>query len=295
MRKTQIVFCILLCIVVGVSTATALRQNTPVMGSQIIAAVDSSGNPARVVVDGSGYLYVNAASTLATVIQGTAGASAWLVTGTGGTFPATQSGTWTARLQDGSGNAITSTTSALDVNIKSGVTVDVAHGAADSGNPAKIGMRAVSSEITPITTAYRSDAIGTLSGGLLVQPESLPQDQWQGSGAGTAKEDTNYTSVITHTDDYYTDVTSILVTNSDAAVGTVVQVSMGTGTLCGTGTAILFEGYAASGGGGFALGNGQGVLFSTTAVANDICIKCVTTSAEVHWSMKGFKSKLKRN
>lgn len=35
-------------------------------------------------------------------------------------FPVTQSGTWSVRTQDGSGNALTSTANALDVNIKSG-------------------------------------------------------------------------------------------------------------------------------------------------------------------------------
>lgn len=38
-----------------------------------------------------------------------------------GTVAATQSGTWSSRTQDGSGNAITSTSSALDVNIKGNV------------------------------------------------------------------------------------------------------------------------------------------------------------------------------
>lgn len=37
-----------------------------------------------------------------------------------GSVSATQSGTWNTRLQDGSGNNITSTTNALDINIKSG-------------------------------------------------------------------------------------------------------------------------------------------------------------------------------
>lgn len=36
-------------------------------------------------------------NTVGKVDQGTAGASAWLVTGTGGVFPATQSGTWTVQ------------------------------------------------------------------------------------------------------------------------------------------------------------------------------------------------------
>lgn len=43
-----------------------------------------------------------------------------------GTIAATQSGIWSTRTLDGSGTAITSTANALDVNIKSGVTLTVA-------------------------------------------------------------------------------------------------------------------------------------------------------------------------
>src|SRR4051812_7677096 len=53
------------------------------------------------------------------------------VTQSGGspsTVAATQSGTWNARTQDGSGNAISSTSSALDINIKSGSIGNTAFG-----------------------------------------------------------------------------------------------------------------------------------------------------------------------
>lgn len=40
--------------------------------------------------------------------------------GPGSAVTATQTGTWSIRMQDGSGNALTSTSSALDINIKTG-------------------------------------------------------------------------------------------------------------------------------------------------------------------------------
>lgn len=51
----------------------------------------------------------------------TANTTAWLVTGTGGTFPATQSGNWAVRLQDGAGNALTS----LSAGSQRAITVSV--------------------------------------------------------------------------------------------------------------------------------------------------------------------------
>lgn len=210
------------------------------------------------------------------------------------TVGATQSGTWTSRLQDGSGNPISSTTGAVDVNIKYGVTVDVAHGAVDSGNPAKIGFRAASTEITPVTAAQRTDAIGSTVGGLLVHNGSLPNNQWENNSNGTAITGVTFVAVVSHIDGYYTDITSFDVSNAHATVGTVVKVIQGTGTLCGTNTVIRYELYAAPGGSGWTKGNGEGVIFSTTLVSQDICIAAVTTGASINWNMKGFFSALKR-
>lgn len=81
--------------------------------------VSNDGDLVRAWCLKNGALSVNVTnSTLAATQSGTwtvqpgntANTTAWLVTGTGGTFPATQSGNWSTRLQDGSGNAITSAT-----------------------------------------------------------------------------------------------------------------------------------------------------------------------------------------
>lgn len=60
------------------------------------------------------------------------------VTVSNATLAVTQSGTWNTRLQDGSGNAVTSTGAALDVNLKSGSIANTAFGV-NSGT-AKIGI-----------------------------------------------------------------------------------------------------------------------------------------------------------
>jgi hypothetical protein len=210
------------------------------------------------------------------------------------TIATTQSGIHTFRMQDNSGNGISSTSGAVDVNVKYGITVDVAHGTVDSGNPAKIGFRAALTEIAPVTATQRTDAIGSLVGGLLTHSESLPSDQWENNSNGTAITTTTFVAVVSHIDGYYTDITSFDVGNAHATVGTVVKVVQGTGTLCGTGTIIRYELYAAAGGAGWTKGNGVGVLFSTTLVSQDICIAAVTTGASINWNMKGFFSQLKR-
>ena len=57
-----------------------------------------------------------------------------------GTAAVTQSGNWSVRMQDGSGNALTSTSSALDINLKtSAATVTVAQATAASLNATVVG------------------------------------------------------------------------------------------------------------------------------------------------------------
>lgn len=95
----------------------------------------------------------------------TANTTAWLVTGTGGTFPATQSGTWSTRLQDGSGNAITSATRgserALTVQVVDGSGTQVtSFGGAGSNAAASATGSAV-----PSSASYEGiNVSGTLRG-----------------------------------------------------------------------------------------------------------------------------------
>jgi hypothetical protein len=93
-------------------------------GNALTSAARGSERPLSVqVVDGSGTQITEFGSGTVTANQGgtwtvqpgnTANTTPWLVTGTGGTFPATQSGNWSFRAQDGSGNALTSATRGLE-------------------------------------------------------------------------------------------------------------------------------------------------------------------------------------
>lgn len=80
---------------------------------------------------------------------------------------------------------------------------------------------------------------------------------------------------------YYTYITSVLVINYHATVGTLIRIIDGT-------TAILYKGYAAPVGGGFT------ISFPTpirTSVANTkVQILCGTTGANIVCSFAGFKA-----
>jgi hypothetical protein len=72
------------------------------------------------VTVGNASLPVSQSGTWTVQPGNTANTTPWLMTVNNASIPVTESGTWSMRLQDGSGTAITSTSSALDVNIKSG-------------------------------------------------------------------------------------------------------------------------------------------------------------------------------
>lgn len=65
----------------------------------------------------------------------------------------------------------------------------VAHDAADSGNPVKIGARAVSSEIAALAAGDRSDLLTDLAGKLLVRPHCNPENQVRGVASTTDTSD----------------------------------------------------------------------------------------------------------
>ena len=85
-----------------------------------------------------------------------------------GTFAtqAAQSGNWATRTQDGSGNAITSTSSALDVNIKSGAATGLAQGSTTSGQLGSLTLAAVTTSAPSYTNAQTSPLSLDTSGNL---------------------------------------------------------------------------------------------------------------------------------
>jgi hypothetical protein len=154
---------------------------------------------------------------------------------------------------------------------------DVASGSSDSGNPVKIGGVAKSSEQTAVTTGQRVNAFFDLTGKQIVMPYANPENFVNGTTA--AITDTTSTSVIAtagaSTRNY---ITSLTVTNSHATVGTFVKIL--------DGASIIWEGYAAPSGGGFALSFPTPLRGSANTAVN---AQAVTTGANFIVSAAGYK------
>jgi hypothetical protein len=115
---------------------------------------------------------------------------------------------------------------------------------------------------------------------LPVLPYALPASTVMGS---TAKiEDTNATAIIAaQGEGVKIYLTTVIVTNSDATVGTLVKIQDGADT-----PVVLCQGYAAPAGGGFVATFPVPPATTANKALNAIC---VTTSAEVYVTAVGYK------
>jgi hypothetical protein len=157
---------------------------------------------------------------------------------------------------------------------------DVAHDAADSGNPVKIGVVAKSSDPTAVATGDRVNLYADLNGKLIVLPYSLPENTITGSTA--AITDTTSTSVIAAAGAGIRNyVTTIIVTNSHASVGTLVTITDGSGG------STLAKGYAKENGGGWALTLPVPVKTTANTALHAVC---GTTGANVYVTAIGYKA-----
>lgn len=159
----------------------------------------------------------------------------------------------------------------------------VAHDGVDSGNPVKVGAKAVSalSTATMVAAADRTDATSDLDGALVVRPQfplgDLLSERVTDTG-GTSTAFTNFGATAS-TRNY---ITAISVYNSSATAGYIDFRD-------GTGGSVLFT-VALPAGGGAVLG-GDLPLFRTsanTALAYDVSGALST----VYISVSGFKSKV---
>jgi len=158
---------------------TASAQAPTINTQQVLSKVFDPANIALKIncvmgCTGGGTLSVTQSGTWIVQPGNTANTTPWLVTGTGGTFPVTQSGTWSNRLQDGSGNALTSTSNALDINVKSsGISNQTV-------NVAQIGGNSVSSTL-PVSGTVSATQSGTWT----VQPGNTANTTaWLVNGTG---------------------------------------------------------------------------------------------------------------
>lgn len=174
-------------------------------------------------------------------------------------------------------------TNGLDVDVTrvSGtVTVGgvAAHDAAVSGSPARVAGRARTSDYTAVANDDTADMLTDTVGKQVTLPYSIPENMT--SGVTSAITGTSATSVIaTPGASIRLYITQVLVTNSHATVGTVVELL--------DNTTVIYRGYAAPAGGGFAL-TFPTPLRCTANVAFQA--QNVTTGSNTYVSASGYKA-----
>jgi hypothetical protein len=153
----------------------------------------------------------------------------------------------------------------------------VAHDSAAAQNPVQIGATAQNAEVAAVATGDVARLVTDLVGKLIVLPYANPENFVKGATAVIT--DTTRTAVIAAQGagvKLY--ITQILVTNSDATVGTVVNIEDDTTT--------IYSGYAAAAGGGFSCTFPVPLVITANKALN---ASCVTTSSETRVSASGYK------
>lgn len=157
----------------------------------------------------------------------------------------------------------------------------VAHDSADSGAPIKVGGRASSAEITPVTTGDRADFITDLAAKQIVMPYANNENFVSGA-ITTAMTATTSTSLIAAPAAGLRNyITTIIVSNSHATVGTDIIIQDGSG-----GTTLMTIPAAAVYGG--AVINLPVPLRQPTTATAIFCAN-VTTGASTKVSAVGYK------
>lgn len=153
----------------------------------------------------------------------------------------------------------------------------VAHDGADSGSPVKVGGRARTSDITAVASDDRTDMVADTLGRQVVTLDQIPENSLNGKANFTNTTAADVIAAQGAGIRIY--VTDIVVTNAHASVGTKVEIR--------DGTTVLWQAYAAPGGGGFAHRFRRPLRLSANTA---LTAKCATTGADVDVNASGFKA-----
>jgi hypothetical protein len=158
---------------------------------------------------------------------------------------------------------------------------DVAHDAADSGNPVKIGARARSSEIAAVSNNDRSDLLTDLVGKLIVLPYANPENFVSGAITSAMTGTTSTSLIAAPASGLRNYITQITVSCAHATQGTDIIIQDGSGgtTLYVIPAAALY--------GGAAITFPTPLRQPTTATA--IYCANVTTGSSTKVSASGYK------
>jgi hypothetical protein len=165
--------------------------------------------------------------------------------------------------------------------LSSVVAGDIANDAADSGNPVKVGAKAVSAEPTAVTANDRVNLLADLVGKLIVLPYANPENFVSGAITSAMTGTTSTSLVAAPAAGLRNYITQITVSNAHATVGTDVIIQDGSG---GT---TLYTIPAAAVYGGAVITFPTPLRQPTTATA--IFCANVTTGASTKVSASGYK------
>lgn len=161
------------------------------------------------------------------------------------------------------------------------ISGDVAHDSADAGEPVKIGGKAVSAEITPVTANDRVNASFDLVGKQIVLPYANPENFVSGAITSAMTGTTSTSLIAAPASGLRNYITTIIVSNAHATVGTDIVIQDGSG-----GTTLLTI-PAAAVYGGAVITLPTPLRQPTTATA--IYCANVTTGASTKVSAVGYK------
>ena len=157
----------------------------------------------------------------------------------------------------------------------------VAHDGADSGNPLKIGGRAVSAEIAAVANNDRSDFVTDLVGKQIVLPYANPENFISGVISSAMTGTTSTSLIAAPASGLRNYITQITVSNTHATVGTNLEIQDGNGG------ATYYIIPAAAVYGGATLTFPTPLKQPTTATA--VYVKNTTTGASTFCSASGYK------
>lgn len=260
------------------TAATALRVTVASDSTGTTACTSATAANFKVQIDNS--LVDNAAFTDGTTRLGMSG---YILDETAGTA-LTENDAAAARidskraqvlvLEDATTRGQRQSVSAAGAAMVAGVA---AHGATAAGNPNLVGLEGRTAVGTAVTNGQTVRGLADVFGKTVTLLGALHEEQLNGTA--------NYTNttaadvIAAQSAGIKIAVTSILVTNAHATVGTKVSIR--------DGTTAKITGYAAPAGGGFSLSAGGRPLFITTAAAAVTAI-CATTGSDCDVSISGY-------
>lgn len=158
---------------------------------------------------------------------------------------------------------------------------DVAHDGVDTGNPNKMGARARTSEITPVSNNDRTDLIADVTGKQIIMPYANPENFVSGCISTAMTATTSTLLLAAPAAGLRNYITQLTVSNSHATVGTDVLIQDGSG-----GTTLMVIPAAATFGGA-AINFPTPLRQPTTATA--LYAANVTSGSSTKVSVSGYK------